>query len=82
MQIAKSPPVVVVPDSLRPHGKRHNVWTVAVTTLFVLLFSSSTRSVFSILIEPLMKEFGWSRSVTSLPASVNLIVLGLTGPGV
>jgi sugar phosphate permease len=59
---------------------RHYAWTVALTTFVILLFSSSTRSVFSILIEPLMKEYGWSRSVTSIPASVNLIVLGLTGP--
>lgn len=32
------------------------------------------------LIDPLMKEYGWSRSVTTLPASVNMFVFGFTGP--
>lgn len=53
---------------------------VAAATFVLLIFTSSTRGVFSLLIEPLMDEFGWSRSATSVPAAVNILVFGLMGP--
>jgi predicted MFS family arabinose efflux permease len=53
---------------------------MAAVTFGVLLFSSSTRGVYSLLIEPLMKEFGWTRGVTTIPTSVNIFVFGLMGP--
>jgi predicted MFS family arabinose efflux permease len=53
---------------------------VAGVTFVVILFASSVQGVFSLLIQPLMTEFGWSRSVTTLPASVNILVYGITGP--
>jgi MFS family permease len=59
---------------------RHLAWRIAAMAFFVLLFSSSVRGTFALLISPLMKEYGWSRSVTTLPASVNLLVFGFTGP--
>ncbi len=61
-------------------GKLHYAWIVAATTLFLLLVSSSTRGMYSLLIGPLMDEFGWSRSAASFPASVNILVFGLMGP--
>ncbi len=62
------------------NGARHLAWRVAFVAFIVLLFSSSVRGTFSLLINPLMKEYGWSRSVTTLPASVNMFVFGFTGP--
>jgi MFS family permease len=66
---------------VQPSSKRlHYAWIVAITTFFLLIVSSSTRGVYSLLIEPLMTEFGWSRSVTSVPASVNIFMYGMMGP--
>lgn len=61
-------------------GRLHYAWVVFATTFLVLVFSSSVRGVFSLLIQPLMDEFGWDRGVTALPASVNILVFGLMGP--
>lgn len=60
--------------------KTHYAWVVAGVTFAVILFASSVQGVFSLLIQPLMSEFGWSRSVSTLPASVNILVYGVTGP--
>ena len=60
--------------------KTHYAWVVAGVTFVVILFASSVHGVFSLLIQPLMGEFGWSRSVATLPASVNILVFGVTGP--
>lgn len=60
--------------------KTHYAWVVAGVTFVVILFASSVQGVFSLLIQPLMSEFGWSRSVATMPASVNILVYGVTGP--
>ena len=70
----------MVAASRPPRGKLHYAWVVAFTTLILLLVSSSTRGMYSLLIGPLMDEFGWSRSAASFPASINILVFGLMGP--
>ncbi len=35
---------------------------------------------FGYLLKPLLDEFGWSRGITSLTATINMIALGLCGP--
>ncbi|WZO98328.1 MFS transporter [Isosphaeraceae bacterium EP7] len=68
--------------TLRPaaRGSLHYAWAVAGVTFFILLATAGVRSAPSILIVPLEREFGWSRSTISLAISVNLILYGLIGP--
>jgi MFS family permease len=66
------------PETASP--TRHYAWVMAGLAFVLLLFSSSTRGVFSLLIDPLMDEFGWSRGETTAAASVNILVFGFMGP--
>ena len=63
-----------------PRTRLHYAWVVAGVTFFVILFAASVQGVYSLLIEPLMAEFGWSRGATTLPASVMIMFYGMTGP--
>jgi sugar phosphate permease len=58
----------------------HYAWTVAATTFVVLTLSASVRGVFSLLIEPLRNEFGWSRTSIAAASTINLVLFGLMGP--
>src|SRR5205807_2521615 len=46
----------------------------------VLLAAAGVRSVPSVLILPLEREFGWSRATVSMAVSINLLLYGLVGP--
>ncbi len=65
-----------------PVGKKrlHPSWVVAIATFMVLLFSSSVRGAITLLINPLMDEYGWSRSAVTAAASINLLLFGFMGP--
>lgn len=58
----------------------HPSWIVAITTFVVLLFSSSVPGAITLLINPLMDEYGWSRSEVTAAASINLLLFGFMGP--
>jgi MFS family permease len=58
----------------------HRAWAVAGATFVVLLFSASVRGAITLLIDPLMTEFGWSRGAVTAAASINLLLFGVTGP--
>jgi predicted MFS family arabinose efflux permease len=58
----------------------HRAWIVAAAAFVVLLASAAIRATFGILMEPLMREFGWSHGQISAAASVNLVVFGLSAP--
>lgn len=58
----------------------HRAWIVAGAAFVVLLASAAIRATFGILMEPLMREFGWSHGQISTAASVNLVVFGLSAP--
>jgi len=53
---------------------------VAAVTFVVLMAAAGVRSVPSVLILPLEREFGWSRATLSLAVSINLLLYGLIGP--
>ncbi|GAA1379863.1 MFS transporter [Luteococcus sanguinis] len=53
---------------------------MAVVTLFALLAASAFRSSTGALLQPLETDFGWSRTVTSGAASLNLVIYGLSAP--
>lgn len=58
----------------------HRAWWVAAVTFLVLLASAAFRSSIGVMLEPIESDLGWTRTQTSLAASVNLIVYGLTAP--
>src|SRR6266704_1531536 len=60
--------------------KLHYAWIVLGVTFICLLVSAATRATPSILIVPLEKEFGWSRTTISMAISLNILLYGLIGP--
>jgi sugar phosphate permease len=60
--------------------KLHYAWIVLGVTFICLLISAATRATPSILIVPLEKEFGWSRTTISMAISLNILLYGLIGP--
>ena len=60
--------------------KPHYAWVVLAITFLVLLASAATRATPGVLIVPLEKEFGWSRTTISFAISVSLLLYGLIGP--
>ncbi len=61
-------------------GRLHYGWIVAGVTFVVLLSAAGIRSTPGILIIPLEKEFGWTRTTVSLAVSINILLYGLIGP--
>src|SRR6201992_4167222 len=55
-------------------------WRVLSDTFTCLLISAATRNTPPILIVPLEKEFGWSRTTISMAISLNILLYGLIGP--
>jgi MFS family permease len=64
----------------RSEPRIHRAWWVAAITFCALIAAAAFRSSTGALMEPLEREFGWSRSVTSFAITVNLVVYGLTAP--
>ena len=60
--------------------KLHYAFVVAGMTFLVLLCAAGVRATPSVLIVPLEREFGWSRTLVSSAVSVNLVLYGLIGP--
>ena len=60
--------------------KPHYAWVVLGITFVVLLISAAIRATSGVLIVPLEREFGWSRSTISLAISLSLLLYGLIGP--
>ena len=58
----------------------HRAWWVALVTFLVLIASAAFRSSQGVMIVPIEDDLGWSRSVTSLAISVNLVIYGVTAP--
>jgi predicted MFS family arabinose efflux permease len=58
----------------------HYAFVVAAVTFVVLMMAAGFRSVPSVLIVPLGREFGWSHALIGGAVSVNLIVYGLGAP--
>lgn len=58
----------------------HYAWVMVAVTFVVLITAAGVRSVPSVLIVPLEREFGWSRATVSLAVSINLLLYGALGP--
>ncbi len=60
--------------------KLHRAWLVALVTLGALVAAAAFRSSTGVLMEPIEREFGWSRTTTSLAVTLNLVLYGLVAP--
>ena len=65
---------------VRTDRKLHWAWVVAAVSFIALIGAAGFRSAPGALIEPLQREFGWSRGTISFAVSVNLLLFGLTAP--
>ncbi|MFD6974444.1 MFS transporter [Streptomyces sp. NPDC059949] len=64
---------------LRP-GRVHRAWFVAAVAFVTITGAAGFASLPGLLIEPLHREFDWSRGTIGLAVSVNLALYGLTAP--
>ncbi len=60
--------------------KLHRAWIVALVTLGALVAAAAFRSSTGVLMEPIEREFGWSRTTTSFAVTLNLVLYGLVAP--
>ncbi|MFJ5534226.1 MFS transporter [Streptomyces sp. NPDC093261] len=58
----------------------HRAWFVAAVTFVTIVGAAAFRSLPGLLIDPLHREFGWSRGTIGAAVSVNLALYGLTAP--
>jgi MFS family permease len=66
--------------SKKLHGHLHYAWIVAAVVFLVLLVAAGVRATPGVLMVPLEKAFGWSRSTISSAVALNLALYGLLGP--
>jgi MFS family permease len=55
-------------------------WVIVATTFFIALVTVGGRSAFGVFVVPMSEEFGWSRSIISLAATIGFLVNGLSQP--
>jgi len=61
-------------------GRIHYAWIVAAISFTVILIGVGVRAAPSVLLVPLEQSFGWSADTISGAVSLNILLLGLTGP--
>jgi MFS family permease len=66
--------------SKKLHGQLHYAWIVAAVVFLVLLVAAGVRATPGVLMVPLERAFGWSRSTISAAVALNLALYGLLGP--
>ena len=73
-----TPPKFPLADSVS--RRFHYAWVAVAVAFLVMLITAGTRGTPSIMIVPLEKAFGWSRTEISAALSINLALFGLMGP--
>ncbi|MGW0549020.1 MFS transporter [Streptomyces altiplanensis] len=58
----------------------HRAWLVAAVAAVAIVAAGAFTTMAGLLVGPLHREFGWSRSTIGLGASVNMVLYGLTAP--
>src|SRR3954468_18993178 len=61
-------------------GRVHYAWVVLVVMFVATLAGVGVRAAPGVMILPLQRAFGWDVSTISAAVSINIILLGLTGP--
>lgn len=73
-------PAGQTPAPARAPGRIHRAWSVAAVTFVTIIGAAAFASLPGLLIEPLHREFDWSRGTIGFAVSVNLALYGLTAP--
>lgn len=55
-------------------------WMVLAVSFLTLFLAQGSRISYGMFMEPLIAEFGWTRTAASLPATINLLVYAITQP--
>jgi predicted MFS family arabinose efflux permease len=58
----------------------HYAWIVVAVTFVVMLVTAGIRATPSVMMVPLERSFGWTRTTISLALAINLALFGLMGP--
>jgi sugar phosphate permease len=58
----------------------HYAWMVIAVTFLIMLVTAGIRATPSIMMVPLERGFGWSRTTISMALAINLALFGLMGP--
>src|SRR3954454_9834978 len=61
-------------------GRFHYAWITLVVVFCAMLAGVGVRAAPGVMITPLEKAFGWDVSTISAAVSINIILLGVTGP--
>src|SRR5215217_1454792 len=61
-------------------GRMHYAWIVLVVVFCAMLVGVGVRAAPGVMILPLERAFGWDVSTISGAVSINIILLGFTGP--
>ncbi|MFI9584579.1 MFS transporter [Streptomyces sp. NPDC052236] len=68
------------PSAPRRPGRVHRAWFVAAVAFVTIVGAGSFRSLPGLLVDPLQRDFAWSRGTIGFGVSVNLALYGLTAP--
>ncbi|MDQ8704608.1 MFS transporter [Streptomyces sp. LHD-70] len=68
------------PRPAPPYGRFHRAWFVAAVAFVTIIGAAAFRSLPGLLIDPLHREFDWSRGTIGFAVSVNLALYGITAP--
>jgi sugar phosphate permease len=58
----------------------HYAWAVIAVTFLIMLVTAGIRATPSVMMVPLERNFGWSRTTISAALAINLALFGLMGP--
>ncbi len=58
----------------------HYAWVVIAVTFLIMVVTAGIRATPSVMLVPLEKGFGWSRTTISMALAINLALFGLMGP--
>ncbi|MDB6086925.1 MAG: major facilitator superfamily 1 [Gammaproteobacteria bacterium] len=58
----------------------HYAWIVIAVTFSIMLVTAGIRATPSVMMVPLERDFGWTRTTISLALAINLALFGLMGP--
>ena len=58
----------------------HYAWIVIAVTFVIMLVTAGIRATPSVMMVPLERSFGWTRTTISMALAINLALFGLMGP--
>src|SRR6267154_879125 len=71
---------VMHPMATWARSRFHYAWIAIGVTFLVMLVTAGIRSTPSVMMVPLERSFGWTRTTISLALAINLALFGLMGP--